>query len=220
LIILKTTHKHIYNLLFKTILLSLVFLSNTSLKAEKVQINPILKCLAIEEQEIYKVALTGPIYYLNQELINLWTVAPEVKIKQKYISKICNNQNFSTSLALLKFIMVEKNDVFELKKEKTKSDITQENYIQELIDKSPEILVRYLGKVSMGFKKPICMEKNMKNYKKLKLNLTYLNKKISDKNFEYIVSKKEVSSIFTKLTNYNQIYKQCHSQKRTLATQD
>lgn len=66
--------------------------------------NPIIKCLAQEEQQLHLKKDQGIAYKLNQQFINLFAGAGSLRIKKNYADAICKDQ--SMGLSLLKHLVL------------------------------------------------------------------------------------------------------------------
>ena len=81
------------------LLLTGLVLSPQNVWASKV--SDLIRCLGQEELALHQQKLGGPLYQLNQEMIVLFAGNNELTLKEGLFEQICQNKDFSASVALL-----------------------------------------------------------------------------------------------------------------------
>lgn len=185
-----------------------VLFSRSVKSQENIKINPILKCLAEEEKQIFESKLKGPIYFLNQEVLSIWTITPNLEIKDQYIVEICKNSNFSPSLSLIQYILLENKSLFKISSNEygTQKDIN----ISNVIYKAPLLLNKYLGRLTLNLDNPMCLSEELKSFNEQINQMVYF--KLNE--FDQLITKQDIRIVFDKLKNLDKIQLKCEKKKR------
>jgi hypothetical protein len=175
------------------------------------QTNPIIKCLAQEEEKIHHSKTNGPLTFLNQKMLNELIMLSDVRIKAKYINIICNNKKFSPSLMLIKTIIEQGTSIFILSDSKNKgSNAYIKASITSLFNRLPIIFIQYIAYLNGLTAHEGCLQKEIPELGQFLYNFKYLEGEISYK--KIITQKSNISTIFKKLSTFDEIMFRC--QKR------
>ena len=141
-------------------LFSVTFISQKSFS----EISPIVSCLALQEQAYHKSKNIGPMYKLNQELLNLLAIENKLKFQNQFTQKICDSKNQAYSL--LKHLLLDHSKIFVPPKE----DINEweltffTNQISQLIKKNYQVFLNFLSFIQMEIKSPKCLHQLFPGY--------------------------------------------------------
>jgi hypothetical protein len=171
--------------------------------------NPLLECLGEEELIIHKKKTFGPVYYLNQKFINQFASFSDITIKKKYLKIICQNPDLSPSVALLKTILLEGMNIYEVSDDKFKK-AQETSTIESFLSTVPTIFFSYLAKLQNLSSTPDCLLTNIKYLKYFTDNIFYLESEFSAK--ELLKHDKKLKSLFEELKNLDKIWAKCQKE--------
>lgn len=190
--------------------LIVLFLGFNSVAIAKV--NPLLQCLAKEEEKLHKKA-PDALFRLNQEFINELASANDITLKKVYIDEICTAKKHSPSVGLLKLLMLKENEIYDL----SLSDVEQSmrsfkmGYINEFQKQVPRIFFSYLSGLQSEMATPHCLEKNIPEVVGFSEKIKYLEDEVS---MDRIINEKQIVSIFKKLEGISEIKNRCLLQSK------
>ncbi|MBF0206502.1 MAG: hypothetical protein HQK53_06400 [Oligoflexia bacterium] len=174
------------------------------------RVNPVIRCLAKEEQMIHSQKLLGPVYQINAELLNELLVDEELMIKRKYAASICSFKEFSPSVQVLRYLMSEGRGIFDIGANDVR-DGRKESVIANLIDIAPQLLISYLMWLQGTMPTTSCLEKNVPEIARyVKLYRYYQDEDSAD---SLIFNKQSIYNIFNGLKNFDKLMKICQQQK-------
>jgi hypothetical protein len=179
--------------------------------------NPLLHCLAKEENELHKEKNTGPMYRLNQEFINELATSNDINLKRIYIDEICQSKKHSPSVALLRLLLLKEADIYDLSLSGVDPSLKsfKMNYINEFQKQVPRILIQFLSSLQAEMATPHCLEKAIPELKDFNDKLKYLEEDLST--HEVLKDKKKIESIFLKLQDLQKIKLACEEKAKLKA---
>ena len=184
--------------------LNLAFIGNTWGK-----VAPLIKCLGKEELRIHLRKVKGPVYLLNQTLINLVAEANDIQLNKNEYAKICQNKKYPPSVALLKAILLRGSAVFKLNKTDFKKYIQQKSVVEKINEKKSQIFFKYLSNIQSEVKDPHCLEREIPELKYFFLKFKYLEVEVSAS--KILEDKEKIKRIFKKIRRLRIILKKCQS---------
>ena len=117
----------------------------------------ILHCLGKEESIIHRAKSDGPLYKLNQALINKLSSISSLNVKEEYLQKICNPQDFSPSVEFLRIGIL-----YEMKAFQTKGVSNfQKGQLKSLLEDIPHLLFNYLSSLQALSPKAKCLKEKI-----------------------------------------------------------
>ena len=190
------------------LLICLLLFSSAELLA-RTKKNKLILCLAKEEEVIHQGKSTGPIYKLNQTLVNKLIIASDLHVKDFYVDKICESKIYSPSLKLLHFLLTEGISIFN----KGTSNDPQDPFVfqlqvgKELAQEAPDIFFRFLSGLQSVTPLPKCLETEIPELQEFYDRAKYLRGDVSEDQ----VFKEEnlINRLFAKLANFNHYFKRC-----------
>ena len=177
-------------------------------------INPLIKCLGLEELAIHNKKVFGPVYKLNQLFINELATLYGLRIKEEALNKVCRNKSFSPSVNLLYELLIRGRSIFVTPKA-TKSggvDALATSSLDGFLEKVPNIFLKYISQIQALTPKAKCLEDQIPEIEFFMEKYKYLEDIYGTR--KIIESEKEkVKSIFSKLRKLDQIMKKCKKEK-------
>ncbi|MBF0360099.1 MAG: hypothetical protein HQK49_03770 [Oligoflexia bacterium] len=183
----------------------------------------IIKCLAQEESIIHKNKVNGPIYSLNKELLNELVIDESISVKEKYLKEICSFKEFSPSVFLLQHLLIEGKEIFSINDNQSNSSNVFEDQtekpralylIDNLMDLAPSLFINYLMELQNMTPSATCLEVKIPELAKYLQNYQYLEEE-EYAGTKIVFDKEKIKIIFEKLKNFDKIYKECLSMKKT-----
>lgn len=171
--------------------------------------NKVLVCLGQEEQAIHRGKSTGPIYNLNQVLVNKLIEANDLAVKPIYVDKICQSKVYSPSLKLLHLLITKGTGIFTVPENKNPNDplFFQLGMAEELVIESPDILMTFLSTLQGITPIAKCLEKQIPELTTFYDRMKYLRGEIPE---EKVFHDDDITNkIFSKLIYFNSFYKKC-----------
>jgi hypothetical protein len=179
--------------------------------------NALLKCLGIEELKIHRAKSEGPLYRLNQLLINKLASFNNLILREAYYQEICKNKNFSPSLALIKSILLNRKKIFDPKSFHENASIKsyQMASLESLSGEMAHVFFNYLSQIQALTPTAKCLEKNMPELGLFLERYKYLETDYSPD--VLLEEKSKLNSIFNKLQRLDSILKRCEKEKKSKA---
>ena len=165
----------------------------------------LLSCLGKEEKVHFKNRDTGILYKLNQSLVNEFTPASQIKLKEKYLKLICSNKKTSPSLKFLYYFLINGKNIFS-NHEKQKFALT---VIEQNI---PNLFFNYLSLIQGSFPTPHCLQENIPEVTYFLNRYKYLEGEIPSVNL--LEDKNKIESIFLKIRYLKKIKKKCQDSSK------
>ncbi len=194
--------------------LLIIFVGLFSIQVMAARINnQLLVCLGQEELRIHKIKLTGPTYRLNRTLIEEFVTFSDIIIKEDHLKKICNSGLSSPSVELLKYLLIEKTNLFDFSTTKNKTErLRLQTKANGLIVCVPQIFLRWIANIQALCPTADCLDKHIPHLKYLKFRIQYLEDELPvDK---LIDSPERVRSVFNSLKNLDSIIRNCNKDKK------
>ena len=171
--------------------------------------NPLLVCLGKEEGILHERKKTGPNYQLNQYFINQLVLISHIPLKDEYLKKICSGKDFSYSVALLEQLLLKGVDIFQLSNDPNQK-FSEVVTIGELLDDTPQILVRYLASLQGFAQTPDCLPKKVKNLKYFLDRLSLLEEDLGGRTI--LKNQKKIIDLFADLKKLDHYYDECKAE--------
>lgn len=205
-------------MLSKVKLFSKILVLSTSFScflSSKAQAETIIQCLGKEEHLIHKKQYNGPLYNLNQKLINTFIVSADLQLKAESIKKICYSSEYSPSVNLLRMLLLDGKNLFTNNESERVAKIQKEQMIEVFVSEIPPLFFQYLGDLQSQLASPNCLVRHIPEVRKLLENYQYLEPDLEwNKN---ILSPNKVNLIFTKLRGIDAINKKCQDEVKRKA---
>jgi hypothetical protein len=188
----------------------LTFVTNTA----HAKVNPLLQCLAKEEERLHKKA-PDALFRLNQEFINELASANDITLKKEFVDEICTSKKHSPSVALLKLLLIKESEIYDL----SLSEVDQSmrpfkmGYINEFQKQVPRMFFSYLSGLQSEMATPHCLEKNIPELVGFAEKIKYLEEEIS---MDRIINDKQITTIFKKLEGISEIKARCLAQSKVV----
>jgi len=179
----------------KFIYLTIVLFSTQIFASE----NYLMYCIGQEELKIHKAKKTGALSKLNQEIISeLLQLSDRIKLKDKYLEKVCDSKNNEKSLSLLNYILLDKKSFYTIATEhEIKEQAIDLKHIKELNRTAVSLFINYLNNLQAETNKANCLAKKIPSLRKLLRNGRYI---LEDLDYENILEHKhDFELIFRKL---------------------
>lgn len=180
----------------------LVFISSTLWAAKERQM---LKCLGAEEKRLHQKKETGPIYTLNQRLIEEMVQIPEVDISDENFKQICMKPYVSESWKLLESSIQQGKSLFIIPEGPKKSVI--ESMLDDYVLATKEILLDFISKIQADSPTPTCLKEEIPELDTFFNDIKYLQE---DVDLKKIFEGRDVK-IFEKLKDYPKAFKRCQT---------
>ncbi len=176
---------------------------------EAAQVSDLIRCLGQEELALHKQKLAGPLYQLNQELIVLFAGNNELILKDGLYEQICQNKDFSPSVALLEKLFTENYKIFNLDKEMIPGATSLGHHVimNELKDRGHLIFANYLAGLQGLTKDPHCLEREIPELQYFYARIKYLEEDVDAQ--DLITEPAKIEAIFKKLKTFNALRKRC-----------
>jgi len=191
----------------KKIIFFLIFGSSTLFAGY----NPLLVCLGKEEGILHQRKKAGPNYQLNQYFINQLVGFNHIPVKEEYLKKICSDGDFSYSVSLLEQLLLKGIELFHLSNDPDKK-ISEVVTIDELLDDTPQIFVRYLASLQEFAQTPDCLPKRVKNLKYFLDRLIYLEEDLGGRTV--LKNQKRIVELFADLKKLDTYYDECKAEAK------
>lgn len=182
---------------------------STNLKKKKFIPNELLICLAKEEESLHKKKSQSALYHLNQIFINEIASANDIAINKKYLPEVCQNKEYSPSVAFLRLLLLKNKEIYELNTSGKGSELHLflTGRIDEFQKMIPQIFIQYISLLQQELATPHCLENAINEIKAFNQKFKHLEAELS---FREIVSEKStIENIFKKLLKYHEIKKNC-----------
>ena len=160
----------------------------------------------MEEEYFHKEKIIGPMYKLNQKILNMFAIENSLKIEESFTTEICNTKN--KAFNLLRHIITGNKNIFILPKNQNEWDFIKfANQVDQVISKNYEIFLTYISYIQMEIKNPYCLSKIIPGFNQYMVREKYL------KNIDSQYSNKEslgvISKIFIEVEHLDSLKKKC-----------
>ncbi len=166
----------------------------------------ILTCLGKEELQLHKSKNTGPVYNLNQTLVNQIATIPNLVISAENTREVCQNKDFGPSLALLRLILLEGGSLFTIKKNVVGHGLAV-GQLGTFIESAPHIMFNYLNEVQALMPYAYCLTNEVPEVQYFYDRYKYLEEDLNSP--QLLKDKSKVNGIFKKIKNLDKIIKSC-----------
>ncbi len=205
-----------YSLDYRKIYLTLILLSGAIFPLKGMS-NELLKCLGREELVIHKMKMTGPVYKLNQLFITELASWGGIHLRKSKVEEICANSDFTPSVNLMRALLIEGGNIFEMKHENSNASMKalNEGRVESLLERIPHIFFSYLSDLQGISNYPHCLNEKIPELSWYLTRFKYLEEEYPVK--ELIKDKIKLNSIFAKIKRLDSILKECEIlQKKSL----
>lgn len=171
----------------------------------------LLKCLGQEEARLHQLKSQGPVYFLNQEIIEMLIQFKDIQLHPQYIKTLCSPEKGSVSLRILEFFLSDKKDLFIVKKKSssTQKDATS-NTLSELQKAFYHIFLSYISHIQAIAPSADCLKKEIRLLDQLFLEVNYLEGEVEQQS----IYKNKAYKIFTQLKDYENLFQRCRRRTR------
>jgi hypothetical protein len=174
----------------------------------------LIHCLAKEETHMHRNKLGGPLYQLNQTLINELTGLGDFDFVSPYKEMVCGKNEFPPSVAFIKVILEVGDKAIKIQFSQNATDgekAFKTAIIKKLVEDAPHYFFTYISSIQSLAPSPNCLEKEVPGLKALLDKYFYLEEDVEAK--DLITNKAQVTRIFNTLKNIDQIFKNCSPNK-------
>lgn len=167
----------------------------------------LLKCLGKEELYLHQNKITGPVYLLNQLLINKISSIENIPLKKESLKKICHRDKVTNSVAvnLLYYLLIEGKNIFHVPKNSISMGLNA------LISDTHYIFFKHLSRLQGETATHDCLEKKIPEIKYFSDRFKTLLPNVPTKNL--FKEKDRLEKIFKSLRQLNTIMEQCAYEK-------
>ena len=191
----------------KLMIFFLLFLSIDCFAKQKAEkLNPLLVCLGNEEILIHKNKVKGPVYRLNQMLINALAGSNNVFIKQTSLNYVCNNKEFSPSVALLREILLNREKIFSYPVNEGRSFRIMKSSVDQLLEDIDIIFFQYMAMIQELNDYPFCLNEEIPQLVYFAEQFKYLQEDID---YSLEKDRPKIKAVFQKIKSLNSINKKC-----------
>jgi hypothetical protein len=198
-----------FKVYFQTLTLCFILIFSIASEAKQ---NKLLRCLAKEEEILFKKTKQDALYRLNQEFVNELASSNDISIKNNYLNEICQSRTYSPSVSLLRLLMLKEHEVFDLSLSEIDPQLRpfKMGYIYEFQKQVPRIFISYISALQLEMSTANCLEKRIPELKGLSENLKHLEMETTTRSL--MANKKKIEAIFVKLQALKAIKKSCYEE--------
>ena len=173
--------------------------------------NRLLHCLAKEEEMLSKRSVQNALFRLNQEFVNELASSNDIMLKKSFVDQICQSKEYSPSVGLLRMLLLKEHELYDLSLSGVDANMRpfKMGYINEFQKQVPRMFISYLAGLQSELATPDCLEKNIKELKGFSEKIKYLEENLTA--HQLITQKGNLSTIFVKLKNFNEIKLKCEA---------
>ncbi len=189
--------------------LTLCFFLMTLMAATQTLAAPsrILQCLGQEELELHKSKNTGPVYELNQKLVNQIATIPNLVVSDKNIQTICHHKEYGPSLSLIRLMLIEGGDIFDIKKDAIGHGLAI-GQLASFVEQAPHIMFNYLSQIQALMPSAHCLTDELPEVQFFYDRYKYLEGDLNGK--QLMKDTKRLDKIFKGLNRIDLIIKRCN----------
>ncbi|MCF8059503.1 MAG: hypothetical protein K9K67_09415, partial [Bacteriovoracaceae bacterium] len=167
-----------------------------------------------EELKIHRSKSTGPAYYLNQVFINELATIYGLTLKPKVLADVCQKGLFSPSVNLLRILLLDGRDAFEIPKEANLGGAAglATSSLESFIEEAPHLFFNYLSKLQAMAPNAPCLEKEIPEIAYFMERYKWLEDMVGTR--KLITDKEKINAIFRKLLRFDDIIKNCKNFKK------
>lgn len=192
-----------------TFLITLLF-STDPIFAKSPVTETMIQCLGREENLLHHHRFNGPLYSLNQKLLNALIVASDLKFKESYIKKICHSSEFSPSVNLLRHLLIEGKEIYQVDEKMPGLQAQKYQVIELFLSEIPPLFFQYLADLQYLLPTPDCLQKQLPFLTKFLFEYQYGERETEWS--EQLMEKKRLDKIFQSLRKFDNLIKVCQQQ--------
>ncbi len=166
----------------------------------------ILQCLGQEELMLHKTKNTGPVYNLNQTLVNQIATIPNLVVSDRDIKIICENKDYGPSLSLIRLMLLEGRSIFSIKKDAVGHGLAI-GQLGTFVEQSPHIMFNYLNEVQALMPTAHCLTDEIPEVQFFYDRYMFLEEDLNGR--QLLKDKKRLNAIFKKINHLDRIIKNC-----------
>ena len=175
--------------------LIIFILSQSIVYAKSKELPKIVRCLAQEEAKFHQKKYTGPMYKLNQQLVNMLAIETQLIFKRDFTEKVCLAD--SKALTLHSHLLLDYSEIFITPRNKNDWEINLfAKQVDLLISKNYELFLYLVSLVQMEISSPHCLSKLVPNYE------TYLEKEMYLKDLKSNYNDKDSLLVIEKILEH------------------
>jgi hypothetical protein len=167
----------------------------------------IIQCLGQEENLIHQYQYNGPLYSLNQKLLNAFIYNSDLRLKESVLKRICLSEEFTPSVNLLKALLTERHSLFEFKQTDPIQKLQSQQMLDVFLQEVPTFFFQYLADVSALMPSSNCLKNHLPQVSRLLYEYQYVEAEA-----EYnpkLMGKKRLEEIFRELVHLDVVVKRC-----------
>lgn len=168
--------------------------------------SPILKCLGKEELMLHKTKNTGPVYYLNQTLVNHIATIPNLEVSAKNVRIVCHHPEFGPSLSLIRLILLDGGKIFNIKKDAVGHGLAV-GQLGSFIEQAPHIMFNYLSEIQALMPTATCLTEEIPEVQYFYDRYKYLEGDLSGN--QLMSDKLKIDRLFRGLNHIDRMIKRC-----------
>ena len=181
------------------------FFSNFSIGST--QFSKIVLCLANEEQQIHENKIQGPIYRVNQRILNYLVEQNFTNFSNELENSICSSNSPSSEFILS--VLINQNNLFiPIDKNSNEAEVQKfSQQVKSIIDDVYEIFLFYIAESQKYLNSPHCLTKLFHGYESFLEKEKYLKELESQhSNTESLIL---IKNIIFALSNIDLLAKRC-----------
>lgn len=191
----------------KTMIIALLFGPVTALSDD---FDSILGCLGREELSLHKDHQVGPVYGLNQTLVNHLASIGETALKPQLLIEVCESKSLPPSVRLMEVLMLRGVQAFDTSKKPDETEhfhkMRMGNY-ETLLSELPHIFYSYLASLQSLTPYPFCLQEKIPELNYFTQRLQHLEDEVSSERL--IDDKPKLKKVFEGLRRYGNILAEC-----------
>ena len=169
----------------------------------------ILHCLANEETAFHKERNIGPVFVLNQKLINKLSSIGHYQVSNYALKAVCDSKKMGPAVSFLRLLILEPNSIFKEAKNADRSmKALNESAIESLKSEASRLLFQFLSDIQTYAKDAKCLEKHIPEIKYYWERFRYLEIHIGTSSI--VDDPDKIDNIFKKLKDIKNIINQCN----------
>ncbi|MGE3608566.1 MAG: hypothetical protein AB7I27_03170 [Bacteriovoracaceae bacterium] len=174
----------------------------------------LLKCLGAEEKRLHLKKDTGPLYVLNQRLIEEIVQIPEADISEENFKQICMKPYASESWKLLEASIQQGKSLFIIPEGVGKMQKPMiEGMIDDYIEATKEILLNFISQIQSASPSATCLKEEIPELDSFFTDIKYLQE---DVDLKKLFEGRDLK-IFEKLKDYPSAFKRCQERLKKKA---
>lgn len=175
----------------------------------KAEISPLLRCLALEEQQFHQNKIINPFYRLNQKMLLMISQFPKLITEDKVLNAVCKaKKDEHPSMILLENFLLNPDKIFTINYDiETEQQALLDNTLKEMKEGTPDLLITFLADLQSTLEVANCLNLKIEEAAYFTERFKYLQSAVSHE--QLFENKKKISGLFDKLRNWQNIEQAC-----------